>query len=395
MKFIDNKQENGLVYDYKKVRKMYKKLGCPKEYYDPTTCPIERVSWVVEASARSTGKTTNWLLYGLIMYWLYGTVTHYVRGTEAEIMPKMSSTMYKVIVENDYISKLTDGEYNNITYKSRKWTLVHVNDNGAVDRIAPSHCTYMCCVDKAGQLKSAHNEPYGDLIIYDEFIPINFRAYCDFIPFCDLCKTILRDRLSGKIVLLANTIDRENQYFHELEIYSRITEMDIGDNCIHTTDGGTNIYIEIVGTPVILKSRKRKFNKLFLAFKNTRLAGITGESTWSVKQYPHIPDIDYKVLYRNIYISHNNKLLRLDLISNEFGLCIYAHWATMTHDDSIILVSREVRTVHEHFGLADETPIGPLLREIALRHKLYFASNDVGTFMQNYLNMCAIKIPLL
>lgn len=394
MKYIDNKPENGLVYDYKKVRKMYKKLGCPKEYYDPTTCPIERVSWIVEASSRSTGKTTNWLLYGLIMYWLYGTVMHYVRGTEAEIMPKISGTMYKVIVEKDYISKMTDGEYNNIIYKSRKWTLVHTNDNGDIDKIAPSHCTYMCCVDKAGQLKSAHNEPLGDLIIFDEFISINFRAFCDFIPFCDLCKTILRDRLSGKIVLLANTIDKEHQYFHELEIYERINELDIGENCIHTTDGGTNIYIEIVGTPVVLKSRKRKFNKMFMAFKNPRLAGITGESTWSIRQYPHVPDTDYKTIFCNTYISHNNKLVRLDIVHNDFGTCIYAHWATKYHEDSILLVSREVQSPQERFGLADETSLGGLIREIALRHKLYFSSNDVGTFVQNYLNQCGINIPL-
>lgn len=394
MKYIDNKQENGLLYDYKKVRKLYSKLNCPKEYYNPCTAPIDRVSWVVEVSQRATGKTTGWLLWALCMYRLYGTVLHYVRSTESEIMPKISGSLYQVILNNKYIDIITDGEYNNIEYKSRKWRLVHVNEDGVIDKVDPNYCTYMCSVDKAGNLKSSLNAPTGDLIIFDEFVSVNYRYACDFVPFCDLCKTIFRDRLSGKIVLLANTINKEDQYFHELEIYERISEMDISDNCIHTTDGGTNIYIEIVGTPVVLKKRKRMFNKLFLAFKNPRLAGITGESTWSIKNYPHIPEGECEYIYRKIYIYHNSKYIRLDLVTNDFGLCVYAHWATQIHEDSILLVPREVQTPQERFGLADETPIGGLLREIALRHKFYFASNDVGSFVQNYLNQCGIKLPL-
>lgn len=402
MKYIGNKKENGLLYDHKKVRKIYKKLGCPKEYYDPTTCPIEKASWVVEVSARSTGKTTNWLLYGIIMYQVYGTVTHYVRATDNEIAPKNSGTMYNVILQNKYIEIITDGEYNDIIYRSKKWTLAHRTDTGEIDKMAPGPCTYMCSVSSGADLKSSHNEPTGDLIIYDEFLPVvgdhgpvnKYRA-CDFVEFCDLVKTIFRDRLSGKIIMLANTLDKESQYFHELEIYDRIGEMGQGDRCLHNTDGGTTIYMEIVGAPVSLKSRKHKFNQLFMAFKNSRLSGITGETTWSTTTYPHIPEISARVIFPNIYISHNNKLVRLDIVANDIGTCIYAHWATQCHDDSIILVARDVREPREHHGIGDDCSLGKLIRQIAKNHKFYFAANDTGSFVQNYLNQCLISLPLL
>lgn len=395
IKYIDNKSENGILYDYKKVRKLYKSLDCPSAYYNPCTSPIEKFNWCVEVSQRATGKTTNWLLWGLCMYWIYGSVTHYVRSTESEIMPKSSKTMFSVIQDNDYISKITGGVYNSITYKSRKWYLCKVDDSGVVVETDTNFCVYMCSVDKASQLKSSHNSPTGDLIIFDEFIATSKFFLCDFVPFCDLCKTIFRDRLSGKIILLANTIDKENQYFHELEIYERISEMGVGENCLHTTDKGTAIYIEIVGTPTVLKSRKKKFNKMFLGFKNTRLSGITGETTWSVNNYPHIPDKDFKTVYRNIYICHNNKYVNFEIITNDTGVAIYCHWATQIHEDSIKLVNHEITDNREHYGIAEDTCFAKLFKYCCFMHRIYFASNDVGTFVQNYLNQCGIKLPLL
>lgn len=395
MKYIDNKQENGLLYDYKKVRKLYKSLNCPKSYYSPAKAPVELFNWCVEVSQRSTGKTTGWLLWGLCMYQLYGTVTHYVRSVESEIMPKVSRSLFSVILDNDYIIKITDGKYNSITYKSRKWYLCKVDDNGDITDIDPNFCIYMCSVDKASNLKSSHNCPTGDLIIYDEFISVSRYLLCDFVQFCDLCKTILRDRLSGKIVLLANTIDKDNQYFHELEIYERISEMEVGENCLHTTDKGTNIYIEIVGTPTVLKKRKKLFNKMFLGFNNTRLSGITGETTWSVSNYPHIPDMEFTTVFRNIYICHNNKYVNLEIVTNETGPAIYCHWATQIHEDSICLVHHEVTTINDHYGIAEDTCFATLFKYCCAMHRIYFASNDVGAFVQNYLNQCGIRIPLL
>lgn len=384
-----------MLYDYKKVRKLYKTLGCPKEYYNPTTSPIEKVSWIVEVSQRATGKTTGWLLWGLCMYQLYGTVTHYVRASEQEILPKVSKGLFSVIIDNDYISKITDNKYNNIIYKARTWHLCKVNDDGDIIDIDPNYCVYMCSVDKASNLKSTHNCPTGDIIIYDEFISTRWYNACDFVPFCDLFKTIFRDRLAGKIIMLANTIDKENQYFHELEIYDRVSEMEIGDNAMYTTDRGTNIYIEIVGTPVILKSRKKRFNKLFLGFNNTRLSGITGETTWSVNNYPHIPAVAYESCYRKAYICHNNKYVNLEVVTNDTGVCIYCHWSSAIHDDSIMLVNHAVTTPQEHFGIADDSYLGVLIRYCCKMHRVYFAANDVGTFVQNYLNQCGISISFL
>lgn len=391
MKYINDKQECGIKYDWKKVRNKFKELEIPNEFYNPCTAPLDKASWFTLISQRSTGKTTNVLLLGMVLNQMYGTQIHYVRNFETEIMPKHSKNMFSVIVENDYISKLTNNEYNNVLYKSRKWYFSKVNERGEIEKIADEYFLYMCSVDKAGNLKSSHNAPKGDIILFDEFISISYRYICNFVEFCDLCKTILRDRLSGKIFLLANTIDKEHQYFHELEIYQRISQMQIGENALHTTDKGTKIYIEIVGAPNVLKKRKVEFNKLFLGFRNTRLSGITGETTWSIKNYPHIPNCEFKSLYRKIYIYNNNKLVNIEFVYNELGICLYCHWSTYLHEDSKILITTTPLQPNEYHAIPDNK-IGKLIICLFKKHKVYFSSNDVGSFVQNFFNQCGINI---
>lgn len=395
IKYIDNEKEKGIDYDCRLIRKLYKKLQIPKEFYSALSAPIEKARWFVACSERSVGKTTGWLLWGLCMFWLYGTMTHYVRATEDEIAPKNSDDIFDVILSNNYIAILTDGEYNTVIYKRRRWYFAKSDEDGNIENVHSQCCVFMCSVDKAGNLKSSHNVPNGDLIIYDEFISVIPRLYCDFVPFCDFTKTIFRDRICGRIILLANTINREHQYFHELEIYDRITEMQTGDNFIHTTDIGTNIYVELVGAHNELRKKKKIFNQLYLGFKNPRLSAITGETTWAINNYPHIPECEYSIIIRNIYINHNNKLVNIEIVTNELGLCAYLHWSTKLHEDSIQLISQSPENRNQHFGIADDTKLGDLLRKIIKNRHIYFSSNDVGSFVNNYLKQCGILLPLL
>lgn len=392
--YINNDPSLGIEYDYDAVRDLYKSLGCPRQYYNPCTAPIGKAAWLVEISTRATGKTTNWLLWGLCMYWLYGTVTQYVRKQRDMIAPKNASGMFDVIIREGYIEKITGGEFNNILYKAKKWYLAYTDEEGNIVKKDLRHCIYMMSLDDADQLKSSYNAPTGDIILYDEFIAANdenrIRQKADeFVRFCDLAKTIFRDRVSGRLILCANTIDKENQYFHELEIYDRLSEMQQGDNCLHTTDKGTQIYIEIVGQPQVLKATKRLFNKFFLGFKNPRLGSITGETTWAVRNVQHIPELEYNEnleVLTHFYVYHNLKYIRLDLVKHStLGVCVYCHWATRCYPDSIIFSVEDQTDPRYIYGFNNDYKVVKLLMKLMKRHRFYFASNDVGSFLDTYL----------
>lgn len=399
IKYIEGNPEIGIKYDYRKIRKLYKTLGCPKQFYNPCTAPIEKASWLVELSERSTGKTTGWLLWGLCMYVLYGTQCHYVRIREEMIAPKNTRGIYDVIIRAGYIEKLTKGEYNNIFYRAKRWFLCLTDKDGNVIKTDPNYCTFMASIYKGSTLKSAHASPKGTLVILDEFIDESstYRGNV-FLDFCNLCKTIFRDRLDGKIVLLANTLNKYSQWFHELHIFEAISDMQLSENKLVTTRGGSVIYIELIGAPVVLKSIKQRYNKLFLGFDNPGLSSITGVSTWAIQSYQHIPpdvdddgnNIEVHILFRRIYIYHNNKLARLDIVKHQLlGICIYVHWATSTYDDSVILtLGEDLYDSRYIYGIGDDFQLGKFIRKMFATHKVYFAANDVGSFVENFMIHC-------
>mgnify|MGYP003304829880 CR=1 FL=1 len=68
LEYINNNPLDGIKYDYKAVRKEFKKLGIPKTVYDPCHLPLESCSWLVTLSERARGKTTNLLLMGMCFF---------------------------------------------------------------------------------------------------------------------------------------------------------------------------------------------------------------------------------------------------------------------------------------------------------------------------------------
>ena len=391
IEYINNDPQKGIKYDWKAVRKRLKALGIPKGFYNPATAPLDLVQWFVELSERATGKTTGWLLAGLTLFEMYGTVTMYIRQTKDMVAPKNASSLFNVVVENHYIEKITDNKYNNVYYRARKWYLCKVDEEtGEIVEKDPDYFCRMVSLDEATNLKSSCNEPLGDLVIFDEFIS-NRSANNEFVVLVDVISTIFRLRESGKIVMIANTIDKYNQYFFDLEIFERIATMDISDSCTHVTDRGTRIYIEFVGPPKMYRKKKARWTRLFAGFGKPELASITGEATWAVKCYAHIPDIEKEedtpeTLFRNIYIKHNEKLARLDIMRHPvLGVCIYAHWATTTHPDSIIFTNTEIYDPRCIYGLPRDTTAGKFINDAIDKHRIYYQANDVGAFIENYI----------
>lgn len=387
LKYIDDNPELGLLYDLKLIERTFRQLDCPKDLFDPFPAMRSGCKYIVDLSERSTGKTTQWLLVGLVMYWLYGCQTQYIRDTEDMILPKSTRDLFSVILKHDYVSKLTNGEYNTITYKARRWFLAYCDEYGTVIREDSTHFCFMASVDKAEVLKSGYNAPFGDLIIFDEFIG-KYYTPNQFVRFCDLTKTIIRDRISPLIVMAANTIERHSQYFNELEIYDEVQQLQVGDHKILTSQRGTKIYVDLIGIAPKRRKKRSLVNQLFYGFKNPRLASITG-GDWALDPYQHIPSkSNARCISRQLYIYHNSKYVRLDVMEDpQLGLCIYIHWATRIYDDSIILTTVD-RTDPRYQYKLGPAGIAKLIKYSQDTNRIYYATNDVGSFVKNYLNYC-------
>ena len=389
VEYIDGKEKNGIKYDYDLIRKEYRKLKVPKEYYTPLHLPLESVKWLISMSERARGKTTNVLLLGMIFNKLYGTEIQYIRSREDMITPKISHNLFGVIIENGYVEKITDGEYNTVVYKSRRWYYAYFDEEKQeITKQAHDHFCTMLSIDKNEMYKSSYSAPTGDFIIFDEFIERYYYPQ-QFVMFLDLLSTIIRSRKSASIFLLSNTIDKNSPYFSEFEIRDAIDDLAQGEHRLVTTPKGTRVFVEIIGKRAKTASKHQKeINSLYYGFQNSKLASITGESAWAVDTYPHTP-VDFNVVTKNHYLEYNTKLVNLEICidpvyERPFVNC---HYATKTYDDSVIYTLDFNLDKRYRYKLG-VSKLDRYIWDLYARNLFTYADNSVGSLIERYYELC-------
>lgn len=405
MKFIENKEELGLLYNFKKIQKEYDKLEIPSHYFRPPFNEIENHKYFIELSERRTGKTTNWLLLGMVMNKLYDTRIIYVRQTLDMIAPKYANEIFNVITswnDGEYIKKLTNNLYNSIKYNRRQFYYCHVDGEGKVTSIADKPFMHVVSIDNGQNLKSTFNVPTGDLILFDEFISRRYRPN-EAVEFFDLCSTIIRGRLSPIIVMLANTINLNNEYFYELEIANKIKDMGYGDKRTVVTERGTRLFVEIIKIMDTVEQDKRRIHaNKFFGFKNPQLTSIVGgDEVWAFEHVPHIikyakdgHEIEkHKIPHTPIYIRHYGELLRLWFIeTEELGTFIEVTRATYMSEQSlhyIFVDDREEYLKYNEFkSLGRGTKLFKTIAKYVTLGKIYFQNNEIGNIFMKYLEEC-------
>lgn len=389
LRYIGEDEQKGLCYDWDLIFEKYKSLDCPTDIYDPTTAPMtwSGMRYIIEMSIRATGKTTGWVLIGMIMNALYGTTICYVRQSEEETAPKYARELMNVIngYENGrYIKEITGGRFNAVTYKDRRLYYSLRDENGKeIDR-AEKEFLILLAVDLWNIYKSTLNVFRGDLIIFDEFVGKYYKED-SYINFMQLISTIKRRRQSTYIVMLANTIRYTSQWYREFMIQQEIKRMELGDKRKITTAKGTKIYVEIVEPKA--KARIAEDAVLYYGFDNPDLLSIVGtDEAWAFPLSPRIKyENDDRVLTKRIRIRGENELKLVPVINSQIGLHVNVYPATTKpHDDEIILTLDSPKDRRELFALGR----GEIFRKIWELYKLnlfYFSDNETAVILEDYV----------
>jgi len=387
IKYHDNDINKGIVYDWEKIRKEYKKLNCPKGVYNPLKPDYDIFGYNICMSDRSEGKTTNPLLLSMIMNEMYGTIGHYIRQSTNALTPKLLGNLFNTILKFGYVEKITKGLWNSVFYYGKKWFYCNRDDNGKIEEKAEQHFLYCIGLNESDDLKSSYNCPTGDFILFDEFIQLSGYGYSDFIAFTDICKTITRDRISPIILMMSNNIDFTSPWFDELCIRDDVNTMQMGDIRQIETELGTHIYLEIL--PENTSEQRELVNRRFFGFPNPKLAAITGKGTWAGESYPHIKyvkDDSARVLYNKLYCKQSGKLLKLQLVKHpDIGYCVYVVPATRIPENAYILTHQDITDKREIFGFGKSGTLLDTYWTLYKANKFYYASNLTGVLFRGYI----------
>lgn len=395
MSYYENKKIRGPIYNWREVFAEYNRLGVPEGLYDPTKTPVEKCRWNAIISIRSRGKTTAWLLIGMIVNRKYGCQVSYIRETEDMLAPVNARELFKTINEYEggrYIRDMTDEQYNYILVKDRRGYFAHIDEKGDVDRRETEPWFYMLSIDRNFYYKSSLNLPEGNLILFDEFISNKYKEN-DFIYLCDINKTIIRKRLTPVIIMLANNIDISTPYFRELEISHEVKKLEIGESKICYSSGGTAVYVELDKVPEKEKKNQSIFNRLFFGFKNPKLVAITGEgsSAWAIDIYPHIThEPDEELLDRRLYIDVTEELLNVEFVLKPtLGLVANIHPANEPKRDSVILTTEEITDPRQDYAFG-KSAIATALWKLYTVNRCFYSDNETGARFKQYINMAKV-----
>ena len=386
MEYINGKKEDGIVIDWNKVRKIYKKVTAEFDYYyDPCTIPFEETAWNVLISKRSTGKTTNIFIIGLILHKLYGVRIEYIRNTDLMITQKNNKDLFNTILDFVYIEKIFDGEYNSVEYQAKRWYLTKV-ENGEIVKKSDICFMAMHSIQSYTDEKSSYNSPLGDFIIWDEFLD-RYRQDT-FVDACQLISTIIRDRISPRIVMMANNTNIYSDIFDELMIRKEVESLKEGDYRIIDTGLGSKVYINWIAENLTLSEQKTYKRKKFFGFKNPRLASINGGG-WEVNNYQHLPkqtsDETRETMQKNIFMVIYGNVLRLNICySDKIGYYLYVHRHNTTPCSGDIVFSLEPNKINEYRKVGRSMIISKLIAE----KRVYYSTNEVGRLFNDFINLC-------
>ena len=390
VRYIENKQEYGIAYDWGAIRRAFRALKCPPQYSSPIDTPWESCAYDVEMSSRSTGKTTMGILWGMTIRKLYpGFQTGLLRLREDQIMPKNIRQMLDTIRTYDggrYIKQCTDGRWNDIQHDATKRAFRYVNrdENGEIyEKDEPF--LLLLAVNKSEDYKSALVAPMLDLILFDEFIAELYDPD-DMIRFMNIIKTIFRDRMSGRVCMMANTIKPGSPWFRELEISKPLRAMKVGDSKIVKTEMGTPIYLHLFDNPT---KQRTRINAFFFGFKNPALAAIRGDGElWAYRDFQRIlSDESDEVITKRLKIDTGDELLGCDWVkTKDRGMVFNIHPVTYIRDEDIVLTNGQIWDKQHQRGRG-HCFISEWLERSEERGLLYFSDAETATAYTNFMSI--------
>lgn len=400
IKYIKNDPNKGILYDWDKIRKRYRELNIPPEFFDPLPNDFNPIlfGYFFALSDRIRGKTSETLILSLLMYDMYGTVSHYLRCDDDTIKPKMLSDLFATIREFGYIEKITDGRWNDVYYYGQKWYLCLRDETGKI--IEDDKRNFLRCMslNQSDELKSSYNCPRGDIMIFDEFIQLKGYGYNDFIKLHDIISTVFRKRISPIVYMLSNTIDFTSPWFDEFCIRDDVDNMIAGESRTIETEMGTHIRIDVLENDKSID--RQETNRRFFGFPNPKLGAITGKGVWATESYQHIPsDYDAKMdgnesesLLNKLFLKQSGRIIRLELVRNSIGLCVYVRPATRTYSDSIILTAGEITEPREVFGFGADGSLINAIWRLYRANRFYYATNKEGCLVAAYIKFVKAKL---
>lgn len=360
-----------------------------KKYWDISRILEKNARYNIVIGERSNGKSYGTYDYCIREYCKGNGAFAIIRRWKDDITRSRATTFFNPHIENGVIEKYTNGEFNDVIYRNRRWYLCKTHPETNDPAIEDSHpFAYSFSLndvehDKATQFPRIRN------IVFDEFLARRIYLPDEFNLFMNTLSTIIRDRDNVRIFMLGNTINPYCPYFTEMGI-TNIKNMKKGDIDIYEYGtSGLRVAVEFSDSPV-----KHKNSDVYFAFDNPKLNMIKGDgSVWELDIFPHLTDkFDKNDIVFSYFILFDRDTFQCDVIKKENKSFTYIHRKTtpIKNDSKDLIYSTNInpkrnyrtRITRPYFDFEKK------LAEFFKYDKVFYQDNQVGNAIANYLQWC-------
>ena len=288
------------------------------------------------------------------------------------------------------IKEYSKGKYDHVVYLSGRWYMAYYDADLEKNITAPEPFCFSFSLTEMQHDKSS-SYPNVTVCVFDEFMVHGAGMYLpdEFITFCNVLSTVIRNRNNVVIYLLANTVDLVGcPYWREMGLY-RIKDMKPGAIDIYTYgNSGLKVAVEYTENPNI----EGKPSDVYFAFQNKKLSMIT-QGCWELDFYSHLTTKYEKsdVIFTYIII-FNERLLQCEVIQkdNETFTFIHPKTTPIKYEDKDIIFTTEPNPKYNYYGKLTK-PINKGIRKLFwyfVANKVFYSDNETGEIVAQYLYWC-------
>lgn len=367
----------------------------PDLYYNIAPIDATGAIYRLIVGQRSNGKTYSVCKHIVEDYFNEGKRGAYIRRYEESITPKNLQSLFNPHLQ--LIWELSEHKWNSIFYRAKEFHLCSIDSEG---KIIAKDDTAFCITAAINTSENTKGEDRGEVhtIVFDEFMTRSGYLNSEFVRFMNLLSTLIRDRESAVIYMLANTVNKYCPYFSEMGL-KNIDKLAQGEIAVYTY-GSSDLTVAVELCDEV-QATKQTASKYF-AFDNPQLQMIT-RGAWEFQIYPRAP---YKILPEDIvlkfYIQFAEQLLACEVVHstlkqycNDVFIFVHPQTKDVSVDDFTIMYVSDFSSCRMHVRYLKDQPTEghKLIYSLIQRKAVCFSDNDTGEVFRNWLQeMQGVKL---
>ena len=365
----------------------HKQSGDVGEYYTTEEIDKYKAHYNVIFGKRSNGKTYSVLKKIIENYAENKKQGAYIRRYREDFKGKRGDTLFDGVVSDGIVKKATDGKWTTVKYFSDRWYFAKPDEeSGRLISDSEPFCYGFSLAQMEHDKSTSY--PNVNIVFFDEFMSRMGYLPNEFILFCNVLSTIIRQRDDTVIYMCANTVNKYCPYFSEMGL-GHAEKMEPGTIDVYKY-GNSKLTVAVERTrDHNIEGRK---SEVYFAFDNPSLQMITG-GAWELDLYPHLPReyTDDQIIFK-YFIDFNDSILQCEVLSFDDCCFTYIHRKTgeIRHPDADIVFSDKYDPRPNHIRNLRK-PSNSCTRKIAdffRDDRVYYQDNDVGELVRNYLMYC-------